>query len=96
MFESCDQQEGLAVWRLIVPNHVAKTPQEQLDLQSLALKPKRCERHRHIENAIVAWQRDVRRFHDTLPRDYPERLSEARQVNALLRLLPTDIQIKAF
>ncbi len=94
-FGSCERQQGLEAWRKVVRDHVSKTPAERLELESAALNPKSCTSHADLEASILAWEKAVRKYHDSLPRGSPERLSEARQLSALMRLMPTDIQEKA-
>ena len=43
---------------------------------------------KRVEPAILVWENNVKKYHDTLPLASAERLSEQRQIRALQRLLP--------
>ena len=92
IFEACQPMNGLEVWRRVLKNHVKKTPAEILDLETSASHPPKCRLHSEVDAAILRWEANVKKYHDSLPRGSPERLSEQKQVHALTRLLPTDIQ----
>ncbi len=94
IFEACRPMNGLEVWRRVLRNHVKKTPAEILDLETSASHPPKCRLHSEVDAAILKWEANVKKYHDSLPRGSPERLSEQKQVHALTRLLPTDIQEK--
>ena len=95
VFSSVPRHNGVEVWRLTVRNQVNRAVSEQFVLESAALSPPRCSLQQHTEAAITKWREDVRRYHDSLPLNTAERLSETRQINASLRLLPARIEERA-
>ena len=95
VFEGCPAEHGLEVWRRLLVDQTRKTPAELLQLEKAALAPSQCARTCDLPQAIVRWEAAVKVYHEALPAASPERMSEGRQLNALMRMLPWSIQEKA-
>jgi hypothetical protein len=57
-------------------------------METSALNPPYVDDDKKVEPAILVWENNVKKYHDTLPLASAERLSEQRQIRALQRLLP--------
>ncbi len=95
IFEGCKEENGLEVWRRSLVDETKKTPAELLTLEKHALSPPVCLRLQGLPQAIVRWEAAVKTYHEALPAGSTERLSEGRQVNSLMRILPWSIQERA-
>ena len=94
IYESCASRQGLEVWRKLLKEHARKTPAECLQLGHEAMNPKQCTHLGDVEASFLRWETALRKYHDTLPLWSTERLSEQRQLRAVTRMLPNEIQRK--
>ena len=95
VFEGCPAEDGLEVWRRLLVDQAQRTPAELLQLEKGALNPPVCTNLNALPQAVVRWEAAVKLYHEALPLGSPERLSDNRQTNALMRMLPYVIQEKA-
>ena len=94
IFESCGSRQGLEVWRRLLKDHVRKTPAEQMALEDAAMNPKMCSNLGDVEAGFLRWETALKKYHDTLPTGSTERLSEQRQLRAVTKMLPMEVQKK--
>ena len=94
-FNALEQSAGLEAWRITVTRHVSRTRVEIHSLEHAAQNPTRCHRHDDVDAAISRWEEAVRRYHDALPLNSPERFTEQRRLNILLRMLPDELEERA-
>ena len=94
VYEGCPPENGLEVWRRLMRDHTKRTPAETFRLEEPAPHPHKCDKQADLPQHIVKWEAAVRRYHESLPATWPDRLSERRQVYALMRILPQTITDK--
>ena len=94
IYEGCPPENGLEAWRRFMRDHTKRTPAETFRLEEPALHPHKCDKQSELPQHIVKWEAAVRRYHESLPATSPDRLSERRQVYALMRILPQTIRDK--
>ena len=75
-------------------DQVKRTQAEIMNLESAALFPAQCSRATDVPQYIVKWEAAVRKSHEALPANSPDRLSERRQGYAMMRVLPTPLRQK--
>ena len=88
IFDNTDAGSGLEVWRLVNMDTTQKTEGELMEMEDLVQNPRRLPKLTDITKGIVAW--------DNLYKEYREaggeKLTPAREVNILAKMLPGEFK----
>jgi len=88
IFDSVDVGCGLEVWRLVNIDTTQKTEGELMEMEDLVQNPRKIVKLELISKGIVVWDNLYKEFKEA----GGEKLTPAREVNILAKMLPTEFK----